>query len=260
MEHALFISKIENLKYYNKKYDRIYFGNEFCERLIPNKVQLKKVSDFTKEKNVNLTFVTPYITDKGMSKLKTLLPYLSNIKEDAEVIVNSYGTLSLVNESKLTPVWGRLLTKQKKGPRILNIIKKLPLPALRRFKQTNITSVVETFLKKNKVKRIELDNALQGIDVNLKELKASIYYPYVYVTTSRFCMTNLCEKSEERNLLGVFPCKKECQKYTFELRNKHMPIPLILKGNTQFFKNERLPEDLEKKNIDRLVYQPEINI
>jgi len=260
MEKALFISKVENLKYYNPEYERVYFGNEFCERLIPDKTQIKKVLDFVKEKKVNFTFVTPYVTDESVSKLKNLFHYLSKADKNIEIVINSYGTLSLVNQFGLTPVFGRLLVKQKKGPRILNIAKYLPILALRRFKQTNITSVVETFLEKNKVKRIELDNALQGIDISFKKLKASIYYPYVYVTTSRFCMTNLCEKSKERNLLGIFSCLKECQKYTFELRNKHMPKTLILKGNTQFFRNDALPRGLEEKNIDRLVYQPEIPI
>jgi len=37
MEQAIFISKIENLKYVNSKYTRLYFGNEFCQRLIPRK-------------------------------------------------------------------------------------------------------------------------------------------------------------------------------------------------------------------------------
>lgn len=260
MERTLFISKIENLKYYTPEYKRVYFGNEFCERLIPNKAQLKKVLDFTKEKKIRFTFVTPYVTDEGINKLKTLFSYLSKIDKGIEVIVNSYGVLNIVNQFGLIPVLGRLLVKQKKGPRILNLTKNLPSPALRRFKQTNITSIVEKFLKQNNVKRIELDNALQGIDISLKELKASIYYPYVYVTTSRFCMTNLCEKSNQRGMLGIFPCKKECQKYAFELRNKHMPKTLILKGNTQFFKNDTLPEDLKEKNIDRLVYQPEIPV
>lgn len=260
MEKALFINKIKNLKYYTHEYNRIYFGNEFCERLIPNKAQLKKVLGFTEEKGLCFTFVTPYTTDENIPKLEILFSYLSEVDKNIEVVVNSYGILNIVNRFGLTPVFGRLLVKQKKGPRILNLAKSLPPSALKRFKQTNITSIVEKFLKQNKVIRIELDNALQGIDINLKELKASLYYPYVYVTTSRFCMSNSCEKSEKRELLGIFPCKKECQKYTFELRNKHMPKNLILKGNTQFFRNDALPEGLEEKNIDRLVYQPEIPV
>jgi hypothetical protein len=37
-----------------------------------------------------------------------------------------------------------------------------------------------------------------------------------------------------------------------------MPVKLLLKGNTQFFINEVLPDDLEALKIDRLVFQPRI--
>jgi hypothetical protein len=63
-------------------------------------------------------------------------------------------------------------------------------------------------------------------------------------------------------MVGILPCKQECQKYTFSLDNPVMETSLIRKGNTIFFKNDKIPkgEELRGKKIDRLVIQPEIPI
>jgi len=60
--------------------------------------------------------------------------------------------------------------------------------------------------------------------------------------------------------VGIFPCKRECQEYSFYLSHPVMPVPLIRKGNTIFFKNESIPGDdaMGKACIDRLVIEPEI--
>jgi hypothetical protein len=264
MQNSLFIAKKQNLKYWNKKFTRLYFGNEFCQRLIPTIEDLDHVINFVKKNNVRLSFVTPYATDEGISKLEPLLELLNKKLPGSEVIINDYGTLELMQEKKLKlkPVLGRLLTKQKRGPRIINIMDKLPKPAIEHFRKSNAeVPIFQEFLIRNGFGRVELDNLLQGIedDFSNSKIKASLYYPYAYVTTTRFCLTSICDKNNISP--GIYPCKKECQKYgSFKLTNKHMPIPLLLKGNTQFFENKKLPKDLEGKGIDRLVYEPELPI
>ena len=64
----------------------------------------------------------------------------------------------------------------------------------------------------------------------------------------------------ERERVGIFPCRRECRDYTFRLTNEHMPVPLLLKGNTQLFENHELKDEaaLLAAGIDRLVYQPEL--
>ena len=76
--------------------------------------------------------------------------------------------------------------------------------------------------------------------------------------TTRLCLMNACDVPEKEDLIGVFPCKRECQKYTLGLSNPVMPVMLIRKGNTIFFENPDLPDDPEGKGISRLVTQPEI--
>ncbi len=263
-ENSLFIAKKQNLKYWNKKYTRLYFGNEFCQRLIPTAEDLDYVINFAKKNKIGLSFVTPYVTDEGIGRLEPLLGLLNKKLPESEVVINDYGTLELMQENKfkLKPVLGRLLTKQKRGPRIINIMDKLPKPAIDHFRKSNAeVPIFQEFLIKNGFERVELDNLLQGIedDFSKSKIKASLYYPYAYVTTTRFCLTSICDKKDA--VPGIHPCKRECQKYgPFKLTNKYMPVPLLLKGNTQFFENKKLPKDLKEKGIDRLVYEPELSI
>ena len=196
MEKSLFITKIQNLNYWNSKYARLYFGNEFCQRLIPTKEDLDYIIDFVKKNNIKLSFVTPYVTDEGVERLEPLLELLDEKLPESEVIINDYGTLELMQEKKLKlkPVLGRLLTKQKRGPRIINIMDKLPKPAIEHFKKSNAeVPIFQDFLVKNGFERVELDNLLQGIedDFSKSRIKASLYFPYVYVTTTRFCFINI---------------------------------------------------------------------
>jgi len=139
------------------------------------------------------------------------------------------------------------------------VIDKLPQTTVEYFQRSNLAvPTLDQFLNENRVRRVELDNVLQGIDFAPCNLGVSLYMPFVYVTTTRFCLVNSCDVPEKKEIIGIFPCGKECQKYTFYLTNPIMPVTLIRKGNTIFFSNEVLPDGLEDKGINRLVFQPEI--
>ncbi len=77
MEQAVFISRTENLKYCDENFSRLYFGNEFCERLIPTVQQLTKVLSVVRQKGLAFTLVTPYVTNAGIKRLEKLLTVLA---------------------------------------------------------------------------------------------------------------------------------------------------------------------------------------
>jgi len=260
MEQAIFISKTENLKYVNSKYTRLYFGNEFCQHLIPSLEDFSVIMDFVLRHNMQFSLVTPYVTNKGIEILRPLLEYATRSISSAEIVINDWGLFRVVRDefNGLNLVLGRLLTKQKRGPRILNLKEIVPKTMIQHFKESNIdVPTLSDFLINNGINRVELDNLLQGIARQAPSLKASLYFPFSYVTTTRFCLTATSER-KVRPLRSISDCNKECQRYTFRLRHKNMPVDLFLKGNTQFFKNERLPDNLDDLNVDRIVYEPEI--
>jgi hypothetical protein len=265
MEQAVFITRVDQLKYCDDNFTRLYFGIEFCERLLPNMQQLKKVISAVKERAVGFSFVTPYVTNKGLKQIEALLPAVAREIPDAEIVFNDWGVFHFLQEARLpvTPVLGRLLTKLKRGPRMMNIIDQVPAETSRYCRTTGLTvPELRSFLTKNNVFRVELDNVLQGVDLDNTgdDIHKSLYLPFACVSTSRFCLTANCEDEGMKEYVGVFPCSRECRKYTFTLFNPVMTLPLVRKGNSIFFMNDTIPEIVASGQIDRIVVQPEIPV
>jgi len=263
MDQVLYISNPFGLKYFQEDFTRIYFGQEFCERLLPKTDELEKLISFTLKQGVPLTLVTPYVTDSGLLKLEKLIRLFAEKMPKAEIVFNDWGVFQFIEENfpELKPVLGRLLNKQKRGPRIMNIIDQVPKETRKYYTGASLdVSATAGFLKKKGIMRVEFDNLLQGLDMSGldKEIKRSLYLPYLFISTTRFCLTANCDKEDKG--VGVMSCQMECEKYTFNLTNPVMKTPLIRKGNTVFVVNENIPDVVSKGEVDRIVIQPEIPI
>ena len=262
MEKALFISKTNKLNEDNLKgYHRLYFGQEFCEKLIPCKIDVDKAINICTYMDLGFIFVTPYATDKGIDELIPLLKHISEKIPGCEVVINDYGLLDTVNQLKLKPCLGRMLVKMKKEPRIKLFLDNHKLMSY--YKKSNLDSEsFRRFLKENNIHRAEFDNPTQGIGTDLTNtnIDGSLYYPYVNITTTRRCPSNSCDKLSKKPYIGIYPCQKECQKYLIKKHSEQLPLPVLIKGNSEFYENTEVPNNLLEKGINRLVYQLEIPI
>jgi len=101
MDQVLYISKLSGLKYFQNDFTRIYFGQEFCERLLPKIDDLERMVAFSEEKDVPLTFVTPYVTDSGLAKLENTICFLRKKMTGAEVVFNDWGVYQFMEENHL---------------------------------------------------------------------------------------------------------------------------------------------------------------
>ena len=262
MEEAVYITKLSQLEYVNPKFTRLYFGQEFCETLLPAPEELQQVLDFVQRKKLAFTWVTPYLTQAGLKCLANLDKLVADTLPQAEVIINDWGHLRQLKLAglNLKPVLGRLLTKQKRGPRTLKLLPHFTPQALEHFQSIPAHLPHYThWLKEQGFIRLELDNLLQGINSSGAQLEASLYYPFAYISTTRWCLSNSCTNPQKPTHL-ITPCAQECQRFSFTLRHKEMPVPLYLKGNTIFFNNPKLPQNLEELKITRKVYEPEIPV
>jgi len=269
-EKASFINKPGNI---GKDVDRLYFGNEFCENLIPDLSALREWYVFAKKKKKDFTFVTPFVTNAGLDRLGTLFTFL-NQEHDVEIVFNDWGVFHFLknNFSNLTPIIGRLLTKQRRDPRISKILlgeqktfvtntkkqkmiifpKKVP-PTLFEHHQASVINVpiFQKFLLSQEIKRVEIDNLIWNMNIEITpEIGVSIYFPYGYIATGRMCW---------KVSLSYSPCKKVCQKYFFRIKHKFLPVPFYSIGNTVFYKSNCIDFDKLKhlKNL-RIVYQPKL--
>jgi hypothetical protein len=260
VEKAILINHREQLKSITSETERIYFGQEFCERLLPSVSELQHLLNFARESHLKFTLVTPYVSEQGLSRVKDLLAVLASQAHPAEVSVNDWGVLYYIKEQGYSfPLnLGRLLVKQKRGPQILSVKGKVPDAMWDHFQRAAVDlPITLEFLKSFNIQRVEFDNLLQGLKREGEVLPASLHYPYAYITTTRICLTNSCEE-RKAHMRDIFPCKFECRKYSFNLTHSSMPVKLLLKGNSIFFYKEQLPEDLQTLNIDRLVQETEL--
>ena len=264
IEKIKIISNIDNL---NKcgKYNRIYFGDEFCQMKNPQLKDLKYI--VSNINNQKFSIVFPYLTEQYLQQVKQLISFISKYPAIFdEIIFNDWGLFYFIrkNYPDIKLVLGRLLTKQKTDPFATEIIankqkiiasennifvpKKVSNEAVEYFSETFINSkIFQKFMSNHNIVRVEIDNLNWDIKVNLpKNIKASIYYPYVKISTTRFCgYLNMLENN----------CTKQCDKFNIELNKYRSQYNYIIKGNTVLFKNDKLPtiKQLEKNGVDRII-------
>lgn len=262
VEKAILITDISHFQYWNPEYSRVYFGEEFCERLIPDQNEIANVLEFIEKKKLLLTIITPYVTDAGIKKIQTLLDIVDKNTFVDEIIFNDWGVFNLLKNSRFPLAMGRLLTKQIKDPRLSNNVHLYSKASLGELQQLSLNNLTMRFLLRNKVKRVEIDNSLVGINLKILldepsaiNMKFSLYIPYGFIATSRFCYA---AQLSAKSVIGtVVSCNYECKEYTFELKHNKINAPLFLKGNTIFFRNDNIPDNIQ---IDRLVYEPTLPI
>ena len=248
-EHALFISHPLNLRYFSpRRFTRVYFGNEFCDRLLPTKDQLLQVLNFCHKNALAFAFVTPYCTNLTIKKVEPLLDLLPS---KTEVVLNDFGLLESIKYKNLVPVLGRLLVSVSRDPRI----------PLRRqnydfyFKANNLHLPFLNFLQSLGIRRVELDNIKQGYDIPpMKKISLSLYYPFVCSSVTRRCIfANLGRTSAFFKV--ITRCRQECWGKILKVKISGHRESLYVMGNAQYYIN--LDKSvLREHRFDRLVYMP----
>ena len=264
IEKAFYASSLRAIRGISPGYSRVYFGAEFCQWRMPSRVIVEKAFTRASEMGLGFTLLTPWVTDAGMKRLEGVLAGLASITEGlpkgaAEVVVNDFGVFSLIKKfGSLTPVLGRLLSKQKRCPRIPGIVEGLPEGGRLVYMGAWAEDPVAVkFLKGLGIRRVELDNPLQGLQTDLRNtrLKGTIYTPYAYVTTTRHCPASF----DGAGWQAFTGCRtKACLGNVISLKNPAHGAGIIMRGNTQFVENVCLPENLSKMGIDRVVYMEDV--
>jgi len=255
MEKAIAVKNLKQLeKSFSSGFSRIYFGAETCERKIPCLNEVKKAKKFCEQNNACFSLLTPFVTDAGLKKLE---PIFSILSSEDEIIANDFGVLYKAAKHEAVPVAGRLLNKQFRDPRIASFTG-MPKELLSHLSLSQASSPgFRTLLSHFGVKRFELDNLLQGIGTSLKGtgFSASLYYPFVFISATRFCLLANCGKLSASKKVGIFPCSRECEKFSFKLSNAAFPKPVLLSENALFFENKSIPpkKDLACIDIDRII-------
>lgn len=228
---------------------RLYYGTEFCFWRLPTVDNILNVKAWASRFGIPLTFVTPVLGESERQRLaivlRAVLPALAN---KDEVVISDWGALQLVRSvnKDVEVVLGRALSGQKRGPRILDM--ELNLQQLDYFQRGSwFSREGAALLADHGIKRVELDNLLQGLAPLPAGLTGSLHLPYAMVSSSRNC--------PYREAKEAGPCAVHCGQ-VFTLMSSETDMPLYQDGNTQFIRNDSCPENLPELGFDRLVCSP----
>lgn len=260
METAIYLNRAAQLQQASSGFTRLYFGQEFCDRLLPSPEELRQALTYAHAHGLSFTWVTPYLTTAGLERCLALDALVAEALPGAEVVLNDWGHLRGLKTAgvALTPVLGRLLTKQKRGPRTVNLLPHLTPAAIEHFQDlpANLPHYRDWLVAQG-FARLELDNLVQGFKAADAPLTASLYYPFAYVSTTRWCLSNDGANPRKPARL-ITACARDCRRFSFTLRHPDMPLPLYLKGNTLFIQHPGLPPGLPESHISRTVFEPEL--
>jgi hypothetical protein len=253
-------------------FTRVAFGTEFCENLIPGPASVREIVDAARARGLALTFLTPYVGNQGLERLKQVLPLV-----EGEVVFNDWGVLNLLRREfpRLKPVQGRLLNKSLRDPRITPLwgatAQAAPGESVEALRRGNLDNPSYTnFLLRMGVDAVELDNLPQGTDLSFAErgMRVSVYLPFGFISTARVCMAAALHYRKEEKFQPGAPCRHECQTHLVNFTYTNSPFQnrdqqFLLKGNTYFYPHTdpmlgALAAQARTGWINRVVYQPSV--
>jgi hypothetical protein len=262
---------------YQDHIERIYFGQETCENLIPSIEDVENALRYCSEHEFGFSFVTPYVAPKGIRKIIDLLDFLNTCEEEVEVVINDFGILQLVytRYNNLKPVLGRLLTKLKRDPRFSLSgydISNSDIKNIKKVEQNQAIALQSAgidmpqfrkFLKEKNIDRIGFDSVPQGL--NPKSLKkwdfeVDVYWPWVYITSGRNCAIAAYTQPGKSFHPTDEPCSFQCRSYEFTFESDKQMLNSVQQGNAVWMDSQSLYEQFFPLDIGRLVYEPYIPI
>lgn len=273
-EVALFIER-NRLPAGSMAIDRIYFGHETCQDLLPSPLQAYELATRCIERNCKITLVTPFLRDTGLSKCRRLIDSLVSFTEEIEIVCSDWGLLNCLCNDKISqPIISRYLCGQHVDPRLDRIINPSPhaqherlirhvdgtLCQLKYKKPHDILaghyrsisfdrkSVIEFFSDRG-VKRCEISNAIQGIDVSgWSNLSYSLHVSDVPIALMKRC------PGEDEDFRLPAPCGS-CSFENVEWQYPDLPVKVFRKDNALYYSHSSAPLNLNELPIDRLIYR-----
>lgn len=227
-EKAVFCRNIAEVERVPANTDRIYYGHETCERLLPSTAELDSVLERTNKSGRALTLVTPFLTDVGLDMAESLF---ARLPSQTEVVCNDWGVVSALREFDLAPALGRLLIRAYKGHEF-DLGSSEPSTVL---ESTSLhQGLTQSLLQRLGVKRVELDNTPQGWTMALPaSIACSMYTPFVYAAAGRKCL-RMMQQTETSQIRGDSPCGYRCKRGAIRGRMTTGSELLVISGNAQY--------------------------
>jgi len=275
MERAIFLRSAAQAPEILGRASRFYIGDEFCERRLPSERMLEELRRIGVMKGGRITLVTPPLGEGGVAGVGKIIARLSDIiKGGFEVVVNDWGLFGSLSRRPrgLELVLGRVLSAPyartgrpggKAHPKAL-LRALAPFPFLRpcaapggcdprEMISDEFSEPFLRFLLDNRVKAVEFNFirhllAVRG-QFRKNSLKAHLYWPWSFLSWTRFCPCAAGFKGDARKSLGG--CRRECDK-TYGVARLGPDVEIIMRGNAYLIPHGRI-ESAAGLPVDRLI-------
>lgn len=203
VENAYFVSNIQEISQLPDDCDIVYLGSEYCIKAYPTDLTglIKEV-----EKKYKFSVIIPPILESDLDVFhKILKRVIQASKKSFEIVINDWGILyklyKEISDERINFVIGRMLSYQKRGnQKLYDNVRKEELGYVPVLNQKMID-----FLKKLKVKRIEIDYPYYGINIEeVKGIGISVYSPFSVLSYTINCPYTFNESHWTRR------CGREC--------------------------------------------------
>jgi len=256
ISESVFLTRPGELASVADGYERLYFGHEFCPWLLPGPRRLERVRQAAADRGLAFTLVTPHLGEPGLEPLRKLAAVLAPGEGD-EVVVNDAGLFELLAGGRWEGALaaGRLLTRQRRGAGWKG---SLPSGAgdARYLRGSSLDSphFVDLLRDRYGVKRFEIDNLIQGVEVGElpDDVHLSVHYPYLFLTATTLCPWTFDGTRWKRGE----KCPS-CDGQILELTPEGGGRKIFMAGGVQYLENES-PDIYSGPAVDRWIHQPSL--
>ena len=251
---------------------RIYFGHETCEKLLPEYDEISDLLNISDKKNIELTFVTPFLSEKGFEKTVLFLDKLKSSKGRIEIVSSDWGLINwMISNDVGIPVISRFLTGQQVDFRLSHIGENMPTQVIfmdgKYYKLTSedLSDELKTHLEsctllKSRslemfsnmgINRYELSNVLRPINLpNNEKVHFSLHIPFIPLTIFRLCPETF-DFNDKRKSCNALNCNNNRSKWQHKQTGKE----LYWRDNALYYCNHDDKSQINvNKSIDRIVY------
>ena len=195
--------------------ERFYIGNQFCHNLFPTEEQLFSIMDKMRSEGLEITLAFSYIREFMLPSVGKLLEKVDNWccihGMNVEIVVNDWAVAEMLHgkTSHLCPVFGTLLNKRKKDPRM-----KYKSGDISLFQRNSLNAkFYRDFLAKEfHIHRYEWESC--GYPQEFPPGKNSLHLPFYQTNTSQYCpLYALCTTGDRGMQQLAEYCPKFCEKY-----------------------------------------------
>lgn len=266
IEYAQIIHNIKDLDDLPKNVTRVYFGNEFCDRMIPQCADVQILLHECTARGLDFTLQTPFLTTEYFNAYRALVCEIFQQSCSVEFVVNDWGLLhemarmKIINNQNVSVSIGKLLGRQKTDPLTSNLDGKIPEKAYMHFCSIpSASSFTIRMLQTYSVQRMEIENVPHPIVLpeEYSKISFSLHYPFVSVATTRLCPAAM--KDRKQDDLRLHLCNRECVRSTIGIDESiSYKRTFYFRGNTLFYEQPYDTTVTPQAGITRLVRDPAV--